>query len=98
MLAECREGRTLLFFVAIAVVDTDEAADKGEYFAEGNEDGGVDGADGRESKGGGEQCAPEDAHCDCRKELETLHRVKLRVWRTLWQIRTHRGNSISSAL
>ena len=70
-----RNGRSL-FFVAIAVVNTYERADKGEYLAEGDKDGGVDDADGRERKGGGEQCAPEDAHCDCRKELETLHRVK----------------------
>ncbi len=68
---EIRNGRSL-FSVAIAIVDTYERADEGEDFAEGNEDGGVDGADGRESESGGEQCAPEDAHCDCRKELETL--------------------------
>ena len=69
------------------VVYSYQTADEGEDFAEGNEDGGVDDADGRESESGSEQCAPEDAHCDCRKELETLHRVKLRVWRTLGQKR-----------
>ena len=52
------------------VVYSYKTADKGEDFAEGNEDGGVNDADGREREGGGEQCAPEDAHCDCRKELE----------------------------
>ena len=66
---EIRNGRSL-FFVAIAIVDTYERADEGEDFAEGNEDGGVDDADGREGESGGEQCAPEDAHCDCREELE----------------------------
>lgn len=52
------------------VVYSYQTADEGEDFAEGNEDGGVDDADGREGKGGGEQCAPEDAHCDCREELK----------------------------
>ncbi|MDY6406257.1 MAG: hypothetical protein SPK97_03895 [Bacteroidales bacterium] len=56
----------MLFFVAIAVVNTYERADEGEDFTKGNEDGRVDDADGREGKGGGEQCATEDAHCDCR--------------------------------
>ncbi len=90
--------QTLLFFVAIAVVNPCERADEGKDFAEGNEDGGVDYANGRERKGGGEQCAPEDAHCNCRKELETLHRVKLRVWRTPAQRHNRKGNSTSSAL
>ena len=52
------------------VVYSYQTADEGEDFAEGNKDGGVDDADGREGKGGGEQCAPEDAHCDCREELK----------------------------
>ena len=52
------------------VVYSYEATDKGEDFAEGNEDGRVNNADGREREGGGEQCAPEDAHCRCRNQLE----------------------------
>lgn len=55
------------------VVYSYKTADEGEDFAEGNENGRVDDADWREGKGGGEQCAPEDAHCDCREELQTLH-------------------------
>ena len=70
MLAECREGRTILFLILVMVVYSYEATDKGEDFAEGNKDGGVDDADGREREGGGEQCAPEDAHCRCRNQLE----------------------------
>ena len=98
MLAECREGRTILFLILVMVVYSYQTADEGEDFAEGNEDGGVDGADRRESKGGGEQCAPEDAHCDCREELKALHTISRRVWRTLAQKRNHIKNSISSAL
>lgn len=52
------------------VVYSYEATDKGEDFAEGNEDGRVNNADGREREGGGEQCASEDAHCRRRKQLE----------------------------
>ena len=52
------------------VVYSYKTADEGEDFTKGNEDGRVDDADGREGKGGGEQCATEDAHCDCPKELE----------------------------
>ena len=52
------------------VVYSYEATDKGEDFAEGNEDGRVNNADGREREGGGEQCTPEDAHCCCRNQLE----------------------------
>ena len=80
------------------VVYSYQTADEGEDFAEGNEDGGVDDANGREGEGGGEQCAPEDAHYDCREELKALHTISRRVWRTLGQRHSRRGNSISSAL
>lgn len=55
--------------VLVVVINTYKRAGEGKDFAEGNKDGGVNDADGREGEGGGEQCAPEDAHCDCRKKL-----------------------------
>lgn len=59
-----------LVLVAVLIVYSYKRADEGEDFTEGNEDGGVDDADGRKGEGGGEQCAPEDAHCYCCKKLE----------------------------
>ena len=48
-----------LFFVAIAVVDADERAAKGEYLAEGDEDRVMDFADGLYYKARHKHYAPE---------------------------------------
>ncbi len=65
--------------ILIVIIYSYKTADEGEDFAEGNEDGGVDDANRREREGDGKQCAPEDAHCDSREELDkrsVLHSVQ----------------------
>ena len=51
------------------VIDSDEAACEGEYFAEGDEQAAVDDADGWYGDACGEQSASEDAESHRKHEL-----------------------------
>lgn len=64
-----------LFPVAVVVVDADEGAGEGENFAEGDEDGGVNLACGRQGYSCDQQCAPESTHCSSKQELDALHQA-----------------------
>ena len=59
--------------IAVLVVDADEGAAEGEYFAKGDEDGVMDLCQWWAEEARYEQCAPKRAHCNSGDELEVLH-------------------------
>ena len=64
---------TLLLFVPVVVVDTDEWAAEGEDFAEGDEDWVVDFCQWWAEEARREHYAPEGAQCNSGDELELFH-------------------------
>ena len=64
---------SFLFFVAVLVVDADQRAAEGEYFAKGDENRVMDLCQWWADEARREHYAPEGAQCHSGDELEVLH-------------------------
>ena len=62
-----------LFFIPVLVVDADQWAAEGEYFAKGDENRVMDLAQWWAAKARGEHRASKDAQCHSGDELEVFH-------------------------
>ena len=65
----------MLFLVAIFVVDTDEGAAEGEYFAESDENRVMDLCQWWADESRHQHRASKDAQCHSGDELEVFHRI-----------------------
>ena len=72
-LGACAIGGIFSLFVAILIVDADEAAAEGQYFAKGDEDGVMDLCQWRTAEARQQHRAPEGAERNCRCQLKIFH-------------------------